>query len=155
MCHQYWTTVQKNGSVKYSKFYRIFFVLVSKKKGSIAFGASNCFGLRPTSGEVCQVCGSFYPGEINTIKLQVYSPCLSHVSLHVNTLTLTLNPISYPSGTGDCTKTHVYINLKLLDFSYISKTKILKKKKIRFFYPTPPRRGVLKKMKIFKVGQRA
>ena len=51
----------------------------------------------------------------------------------------------------DCSKTHLYINLKLLDFSYISKTKILKKKKIRFFYPTPPRRGVLKKWKFWKV----
>ena len=45
----------------------------------------------------------------------------------------------------------IYINLKVLDFSYISKTKILKKKKIRFFYPTPPRRGVLKKWKFWKV----
>ena len=63
-------------------------------------------------------------------------------------LTLTLRggpPRPPPSGNGDCSKTHLYINLKLLDFSYISKTKILKKKKIRFFYPTPPRRGVLKK----------
>ena len=34
-----------------------------------------------------------------------------------------------PSGIGDCSKTHLYINLKVLDFSYISKTKILKKKK--------------------------
>ena len=56
-----------------------------------------------------------------------------------------------PSGIGDCSKTYLYINLKLLDFSYISKTKILKKKKIRFFYPTPPRRGVLKKWKFWKL----
>ena len=66
-----------------------------------------------------------------------------------------LNPISHrggprppppppPSGFGDCSKMHLYINLKLLDFSYISKTKILNKKKIRFFYPTPPQMGVLK-----------
>ena len=65
---------------------------------------------------------------------------------------LFFNPISYggaseapPSGIGDCSKTHLYIDLKVLDFSYISKTKILKKKEIQFFYPTPPRRGVLKK----------
>ena len=43
------------------------------------------------------------------------------------------------------------IDLKLLDFSYISKTKILKKKKIRFFYPIPPKRGVLKKWKFWKL----
>ena len=42
-----------------------------------------------------------------------------------------------PSGIGDCSKTHLCIDLKLFDFSYISKTKILKQKKIRFFYPTP------------------
>ena len=60
MCHQYWSTAQKTGSVKYSKFYRIFFVLVSKMKGSIAFGASNCFGLRPTSGEVWVPYGSLW-----------------------------------------------------------------------------------------------
>ena len=73
------------------------------------------------------------------------------------------NPISYrggaseapPSGIGDCSKTHWYINLKVLDFSYISKTKILKGKKIWFFYPNPPRREGIKKMKILKVGQRA
>ena len=64
-----------------------------------------------------------------------------------------LNPIAHgggplrppPSGIGNCSKTHLYINLKVLEFSYISKTKILKKKKIRFFYSTPPQRGVLKK----------
>ena len=56
-----------------------------------------------------------------------------------------LNPIPHgggplrppPSGIGDCSKTHLCIDLKLFDFSYISKTKILKPKKIRFFYPTP------------------
>ena len=65
----------------------------------------------------------------------------------------TFNQISYggPSGIGNFSKTHWYINLKFLDFSYISKTKILKKKKIRFFYPTPPRRGVLKKWKFWKL----
>ena len=56
-----------------------------------------------------------------------------------------------PSGIGDCSKTHLYIDLKLLDFSYISKTKILKKKKFRFFYPTPSEGGT-KKMKILKVA---
>ena len=42
-----------------------------------------------------------------------------------------------PSGIGDCSKTHLYIDLKLLDFSYISKTKMLKKKEIRFFTSPP------------------
>ena len=56
-----------------------------------------------------------------------------------------------PSGIGDCSKTHLYIDLKVLDFSYIWKTKILKKKEIRFFYPIPPRRGVLKKWKFWKL----
>ena len=54
-----------------------------------------------------------------------------------NGIVFVVNPISYgggprrppPSGIGDCSKMHLYINLKLLDFSYISKTKILKKKK--------------------------
>ena len=66
-----------------------------------------------------------------------------------------LNPISYgeapPSGIGDCSKTHLYIDWKVLDFSNISKTKILKEKKIRCFYPTPPRRGGLKKLKFWKL----
>ena len=42
-----------------------------------------------------------------------------------------------PTGIGDCSKTHLYIDLKVLDFSYISKTKILKKKKFDFFTPPP------------------
>ena len=48
-----------------------------------------------------------------------------------------------PSGIGDCSKTHLYIDLKVLDFSYMSKNQNFEEKK-RFFYPTPPRRGVLK-----------
>ena len=52
---------------------------------------------------------------------------------------LTLSPTG---GIGKCSKTHLYINMKLLDFSYIWKTKILKKKKIRFFYPSPPSSGI-------------
>merc|ERR1711942_603748 len=61
----------------------------------------------------------------------------------------TFNPISYgggapPSGIDDCAKTHLYIDLKVFDFSYISKTKILKKKKNLIFLPHPPQRGVLK-----------
>ena len=59
-----------------------------------------------------------------------------------------------PSGIGDCSKTHLYIDLKVLDFSDISKTKILKKKEIRFFDP-PPSEGDTKKMKILKIGRRA
>ena len=46
-----------------------------------------------------------------------------------------INPISYggvlrvppPCGVGDCSKIYLYINLKVLDYSYISKTKFLKK----------------------------
>ena len=70
---------------------------------------------------------------------------------------LTLSPMGGgplrppPSGIGDCSKTHLCIDLKLFDFSYISKTKMLKQKKIRFFYPTPPQRGVLKKWKFWKL----
>ena len=55
------------------------------------------------------------------------------------------------SGIGNCSKTHLYINMKVLDFSFLSKTKILKKKKIWFFYPTPTQRGVLKKWKFWKL----
>ena len=70
-----------------------------------------------------------------------------------NGYSLTLSPMGggpprpNPIGIGDCSKTNLYITLKLLDFSYISKTEILKKKKI----PTPPRMGVLKKLKKFKL----
>ena len=44
-------------------------------------------------------------------------------------LTLFLTFLRGPpaSGIGDCSETHLYIDLKLADFSYISKTKILKK----------------------------
>ena len=73
-----------------------------------------------------------------------------------------INPISHggaseapPSGIGDCSKTHLCIDLKLFDFSYISKTKILKQKKNSIFLPHPPSEGGTKKMKILKVGRRA
>ena len=68
---------------------------------------------------------------------------------------LTLSPMGGaseappPSGIGDCSKTHLCIDLKLFDFSYRSKTKILKQKKIRFFYPTPLEGGT-KKIKNFE-----
>ena len=39
------------------------------------------------------------------------------------------------SGIGNCSKMHLCIDLKLFDFSYILKTKILEKIKIRFFCP--------------------
>ena len=46
---------------------------------------------------------------------------------------LTLSPMGGPqrpppSGIRDCSKMHLYIDLKVLDFSYISKTQILEKK---------------------------
>ena len=75
-----------------------------------------------------------------------------------------LNPISYgggaseappPSGIGDCSKTHLYIDLKLLDFSYTSKTKIFKKKKNPIFLPHPPSEGGTRKIKFLKSGRRA
>ena len=49
----------------------------------------------------------------------------------------------------------IYIALKALDFSYILKTKILKKKKNPIFLPHPPSEGGTKKMKILKGGRRA
>jgi len=62
--------------------------------------------------------------------------------------TVCFNPISHGggSGIGDCSKTHLCIDLKLFDFSYISKIKILKQKKIDFFTP-PPSEGGTKKIK--------
>ena len=51
--------------------------------------------------------------------------------------------------------THVYVSSKLFDFSYLSKTKILKKKKNPIFLPHPPSEGGTKKMKILKGGRRA
>ena len=60
-----------------------------------------------------------------------------------------------PSGIGDCSKTHLYIDLKVLEFSYMSKNQNFEEEKNRFFYPTPPQRGVLKKIKIMKIGRRA
>ena len=56
-----------------------------------------------------------------------------------------LNPISYapPSGIGNCSKKQVYIDLKVLDFSYVSRTKILKNKKYDIF-TQPPSERVLK-----------
>ena len=57
-----------------------------------------------------------------------------------------------PNGIGDCSKTHLCIDLKLFDFLYISKTKILKQKKIDFF--TPPEGGT-KKIKILNICRRA
>ena len=55
---------------------------------------------------------------------------------------LMINPIS--SGIGNCSKTHLYIDLKVLDISYISKIKILKKKKSNFFTPPPSDEGTEK-----------
>ena len=77
--------------------------------------------------------------------------CGTSISFY-HTLSLTGGPRRPPpSGIGDCSKMHLYIDLKVFDFSYKSKTKILKKKKIRFFYPTPPQRGVLKKWRFWKL----
>ena len=44
---------------------------------------------------------------------------------------------------------HLNINLKALDFFHVSKQ--FCRKKNRCFYPTPPRRGVLKKWKFWKL----
>ena len=61
---------------------------------------------------------------------------------------LTLSPMGGaseappPSGIGDCSKTHLCIDLKLFDFSNISKNKILKKKKEK---KMPPSEGGTKK----------
>ena len=80
------------------------------------------------------------------------------------TTSVPVNPISYgggaleapsPNRIGDCSKMYLYIDLKVLDFSYISKTKILKKKKNLIFLPHPPSEGGTKKMKILKGGRRA
>ena len=56
-----------------------------------------------------------------------------------------------PSGIGDCSKTHLYIDLKVLEFSYMSKNQNFEEEKKTFFLPQPPKRGVLKKMKILKI----
>ena len=47
---------------------------------------------------------------------------------------------------GECSKTHLYIDLRVLDFSCMSKPKLLKNKKFE---------GGTKKIKILKIGWRA